>query len=229
MLVWDGISGATGMLDDFYAAFSPACLALLGLWMVVVQLRLPQWQASEAAPAYQRASYGIALHFALPGLMSLLALVDSGDPAYWRTSFEIIALGGAVVLLALRGLFGRSGPERGPERGAGRVAGRAAGSRLGGDLGLASYVVAVAAYLAVGALAFIGGPAVLRTEAILLTGLVFLGFNAAWLLLFDSGPDSRRIAPAQSAGPSATGSAAGSADIATTPTASGWAPDSQSE
>ena len=220
------------MLDAFYGAFSPACLALLGLWLVVVQLRLPQWQASEAAPAYQRASYGIALHFALPGLMSLLALVDSGDPDYWRTSFEIIALGGAVVLIALRGLFGRSGPGRTPERGERgpeRGAGRAAGSRLGGDLGLAGYVVAIAAYLAVGVLAFIGGPAVLRTEAILLTGLVFLGFNAAWLLLFDSGPDSRRIAPAQSAAPAATGSAAGSADIATTPTAAGWAPDSQSE
>jgi hypothetical protein len=197
------------MLDGFYGAFSPACLALLGLWLVVVQMRLPQWQASEAAPAYQRASYGIALHFALPGLMSLLALVDSGDPVYWRTSFEIIALGGAVVLIALRGLFGRP--------------------RLGGGLGLAVYVVAVAAYLVVGVLAFIGGPAVLRAEAILLTGLVFLGFNAAWLLLFDSGPDSRRAAPAQSAAPAATESAAGSADIATPPTASGWAPDSQSE
>ena len=218
------------MLDAFYGAFSPACLALLGLWLVVVQLRLPQWQASEAAPAYQRASYGIALHFALPGLMSLLALVDSGDPAYWRTSFEIIALGGAVVLIALRGLFGRLGPDRGPDRGPGRGAGRAADSRLGGGLGLAAYVLAIAAYLVVGVLAFIGGPAVLRAEAILLTGLVFLGFNAAWLLLFDSGPDSRpTAAPAQSTGPAGAESAANSADIDATPTASGWAPDSQSE
>ena len=46
------------MLDAFYGAFSPACLALLGLWLVVVQLRLPQWQASEAAPAYQRRRTG---------------------------------------------------------------------------------------------------------------------------------------------------------------------------
>jgi hypothetical protein len=213
------------MLDAFYTAFSPACLALLGLWLVVVQMRLPQWQASEAAPAYQRASYGIALHFALPGLMSLLALVDSGDPDYWRTSFEIIALGGAVVLIALRGLFGRRGA--GPGRG--RGAGRAADSRLGGGLGLAAYVVAIAAYLVVGVLPFIGGSAVLRVEAILLTGLVFLGFNAAWLLLFDSGPDSRPTSPAQSTEPRATESAADSADIDTPPTASGWAPDSQSE
>jgi hypothetical protein len=209
------------MLDAFYGAFSPACLALLGLWLVVVQMRLPQWQASEAAPAYQRASYGIALHFALPGLMSLLALVDSGDPAYWRTSFGIIALGGAVVLIMLRGLFGRSGPGRG--------AGRAADPRLGGGLGLAAYVVAIAAYLVVGVLAFTGGPAVLRVEAILLTGLVFLGFNAAWLLLFNGGPDSRPTAPAQSTAPAATEPAADSADIDITPTASGWAPDSQSE
>jgi hypothetical protein len=218
------------MLDAFYAAFSPACLALLGLWLVVVQMRLPQWQASEAAPAYQRASYGIALHFALPGLMSLLALVDSGDPVYWRTSFEIIALGGAVVLISLRGLFGLFG-RRGPGSGraAGRGASRAADSRLGGGLGLAAYVVAIAAYLVVGVLAFIGGPAVLRAEAILLTGLVFVGFNAAWLLLFDSGPDSRPTGPAQSTEPAATESAADSADIDATPTASGWAPDSRPE
>jgi hypothetical protein len=207
------------MLDAFYGAFSPACLALLGLWLVVVQMRLPQWQASEAAPAYQRASYGIALLFALPALMSLLALVGSGDPAYWRTSFEIIALGGVVVLITLRGLSGQ------PGRGQG--AGRAAGSRLGGGLGLAAYVVAIAGYLVVGVLAFVGGPAALRVEAILLTGLVFLGFNAAWLLLFDSGPDSRPTAPAQSTAPATAESAASSAD--TTPTASGWAPDSQSE
>ena len=217
----EGISGATGMLDAFYGAFSPACLALLGLWLVVVQLRLPQWQASEAAPAYQRASYGIALLFALPALMSLLALVDSGDPTYWRTSFEIIALGGVVVLITLRGLPGQPGTGRG--------AARAAGSRLGGGLGLAAYVVAIAAYLAVGALAFIGGPAVLRVEAILLTGLVFVGFNAAWLLLFDSGANSRPTDPAQSTAPAVAESAANSADIDATPTASGWAPDSQSE
>jgi hypothetical protein len=205
------------MLDAFYGAFSPACLALLGLWLVVVQMRLPQWQASEAAPAYQRASYGIALHFALPGLMSVLALIDSADPAYWRTSFEIIALGGAVVLIALRGLFGRARP------------GRAADPPLGGSLALATYVVAVAAYLLVGVVAFIGGLQAQRVEAILLTGLVFLGFNAAWLLLFDNGRDSRATAPAQSTAPAATEPGAASADIDITPTASGWAPDSPAE
>ncbi len=40
-------------------------------------------------------------------------------------------------------------------------------------------------YLAIAALAGAGGTVALRTEAFLLIALVFLGFNAAWLLLFE--------------------------------------------
>jgi hypothetical protein len=36
-------------------------------------------------------------------------------------------------------------------------------------------------------LALLGGADVLRTEAVLQTILVFLGFNVAWLLLFEGG------------------------------------------
>ena len=35
------------MLTAFYTAFSPACLALLGLWMVVVQLRINNWKENN--------------------------------------------------------------------------------------------------------------------------------------------------------------------------------------
>ena len=52
-------------LSAFYGAFSPACFALLGLWLVAVQVRLPVW---EKDPERRRRSYGVALHFALPGL-----------------------------------------------------------------------------------------------------------------------------------------------------------------
>jgi hypothetical protein len=62
------------VLNAFYGAFSPACFALLGLWLVVVQIRMREWQGSTA---HRRRSYGVALHFVLPGMMSLLALVDS--------------------------------------------------------------------------------------------------------------------------------------------------------
>ncbi len=162
------------MLSGFYAAFSPACFALLGLWLVVVQIRLREWQGSAL---HRRRSYGVALHFALPGMMSLLALIDPADPVFWRVSFAVIALGGAAVLTLVSGLPARSTPDR---------AGGLPAAPVADQLGLAAYLAAIALYLLIGALAVVGGLDVLRTEAVLLTLLVFLGFNVAWLLLFDS-------------------------------------------
>ena len=160
-------------LSAFYGAFSPACFALLGLWLVAVQIRLPDW---ENDPGWRRRSYGVALLFALPGIMSVLALVDVRTTVFWRTSFAIVALGGAVVMVAVRGFpFPR-------EHGTAGMRGLPAGDRLG----LAAYLAAIVLYVLIGALALVGGQAALRTEAVLQTALVFLGFNAAWLLLLDS-------------------------------------------
>jgi hypothetical protein len=166
------------MLDAFYGAFSPACFALLGLWLVVVQIRLREWQGS---PPQQRRTYGVALYFALPGMMSLLALVDPADPVFWRVSFAVIALTGAAVLA----MVGRS-PAR-PQPAPGETGpGEPGHAPVADQLGVAAYLAAIALYLLIGALAVVGGVAVLRAEAVLLTLLVFLGFNAAWLLLFDT-------------------------------------------
>ena len=153
------------MLTDFYISFSALCFTLLGLWLVVVQSRMSQWQAS---PMYRRRSYGIALHFSLPGMMSLLALVDAQSSVLWRASFAIIALGGAAILVAVRG----PAPDR---------------------LGLAAYLAAVVLYLLIGIVAVaphvVTGlgltVAPVRVEAVLLCLLVFLGVNVAWLMLFD--------------------------------------------
>jgi hypothetical protein len=164
------------MLDAFYGAFSPACFALLGLWLVVVQMRLPQWQG---AVRYRRGAYGVALHFALPGVMSMFALIDAQDPVYWRVSFAVVALGGAVVMTLVRGYIVRPAAEPG--------SGHRPALAAADQLGLAAYVLATALYLIIGVLAVIGGVGILRAEASLLTVLVFLGFNAAWLLLFDGG------------------------------------------
>jgi hypothetical protein len=150
----------TLMLTDFYIAFSTVCFSLLGLWLVVVQLNMNKWLGDESQ---RRRAYGVALHFALPGLMSLLALVDPQNPDYWRVSFAIIALGGAAVLLAVRGL-----------------------SHGAVWLGYAARAAGVVLYILIGVLAIIPH-SLLREEAILLTVLVFLGFNVAWLLL--SGPE----------------------------------------
>jgi hypothetical protein len=159
------------VLRDFYISFSAVCFTLLGLWLIVVQTRHAEWRGSALA---RRRAYGVALHFSLPGLMSLLALVNPDSSALWRTSFAIVAIGGAVVLIAVRG-------------------------SAVGKLGLAAYIFAIALYTLIGILAIapriVGGLGLdatpVRVEAVLLTILVFAGVNVAWLLLFEAAPSDR--------------------------------------
>ena len=66
------------------------------------------------------------------------------------------------------------------------------------QLGLAAYIAGIALFALIGAPAFVAGPAVQRTEAILLTVVIFLGFNVAWLLLFDDAGQSRARTPVTS-------------------------------
>ena len=168
-------------LSAFYSAFSPACFALLGLWLVAVQVRLPIW---ENDPERRRRSYGVALLFALPGMMSVLALIDTQTSVFWRVSFGIVAVSGVVVMVTVRGFPVQREP------------GLAGARRLpaADRLGLAAYLAAIVLYVLIGVLAVLGGQAALRTEAVLQTLLVFLGFNVAWLLLLDD----RKAAPAWS-------------------------------
>ena len=145
------------MLDAFYGAFSPACLALLGLWLVAVQMRADEVRAS---PELRRRTYAVALFFALPGLMSVIALIDTANPAFWRVSFALIGLGGAAMLLPVHGLPG--------------------GARARNLADIAALLL----YLGIVILAIVGGLDMQRAEAVLLTALVFVGFNVAWLFLF---------------------------------------------
>jgi len=111
------------------------------------------------------------MYFSLPGLMSLLALVNPASSALWRTSFAIAAIGGVVVLIAVRG-------------------------PVPGKLGRTAYILAIALYGLIGILAIapriIGGLGLqavpVRVEAVLLIILVFVGVNVAWLLLFEEAP-----------------------------------------
>jgi hypothetical protein len=158
------------MLTDFYIAFGTVCFTLLGLWIIVVQTRHSEWRR---VPAYRRRAYGIALQFSLPGLMSLLSLVDPASTTLWRVSFAVTAAGGAIVLLLVRG-------------------------SMPGRVGRIAYFAVIALYVLIAVVAVF--PSVvadigislkpLRVEAILLTILVFIGVNVAWLLLFEDS-DSR--------------------------------------
>lgn len=159
-------------LGAFYGAFSPACFALLGLWLVAVQLRLREW---EHDPERLRRSYGVALHFVLPGMMSVFALIDLRAAIFWRVSFAVIGLGGAVVLILVRGY--PVAPRR-DHAGARRLP-------TADRLGLAAYLAAIALYILIAVLAIAGGLPAARTEAVLQILLVFLGFNVGWLLMLD--------------------------------------------
>jgi hypothetical protein len=100
--------------------------------------------------------------------MGMLSLIDPASMALWRVSFAIVAGGGAIVLALVRG----PGPTK---------------------LGLAAYLVAVVLYLMIAVVAVAPGIVAdvgisarpLRVEAVLLTIVVFIGANVAWLLLFD--------------------------------------------
>ena len=82
------------MLSTFYSAFSPVAFTVLGLWLVVVQTRHSDWSGSAE---HRRRAYAVSLHFALPGLMSLLSLVDPNSKAMWKVSFTVIAVLGIDI------------------------------------------------------------------------------------------------------------------------------------
>ena len=163
------------MLTDFYIAFGTVCFTLLGLWLIVVQTRHAEWRG---VAAYRRRAYGVALHFSLPGLMSLLALVNPASATLWRVSFAVVAASGAIVLLLVRG-------------------------SLPGAVGLVAYLAAVVLYAVIAVIAAVPSlvtgiglsARALQAEAVLLTILVFFGVNVAWLLLFEEPQPPARDGP----------------------------------
>jgi len=156
------------VLTDFYISFSAICFTLLGLWIIVVQTRHAEWRGSSL---HRRRAYGVAIHFSLPGLMSVLALVNPDSSTLWRVTFAIAAIGGVAVLIALHG-------------------------PAPGKLGLTAYLWAIGLYALIEIFAidpqlvsWIGVDAApVRAEAVLLTILVFAGVNVGWLLLFEESP-----------------------------------------
>ena len=158
------------MLTNFYLAFAPLSFTLLGLWLVVVQTRHAEWRASTH---HRRRAYAVFLHFALPGMMTLLALIDPDSSMLWRVSFCVIALAGGAALLSI---------------------GYRGWTSIGRTIALdVSYWASLVFYAAIAFVAAFprtvarmgDGFKPLRLEAILLSAVVFLGVNVAWLLLFD--------------------------------------------
>ena len=153
------------MLTGFYTAFSPACFSLLALWLAIIGFNARAWLNSQHRDHRQRQAYIVALYFAAPGTMSLLALIDPLSTFVWRVFFIIVSILGVAGML----LFG-SFPKQQSDH----------------LLDVSDHVVhwiAIGLYLAIAALAFTPLQT-LRVEGVLLTVLVLLGVHVALRLMF---------------------------------------------
>jgi hypothetical protein len=178
--------GEKFMLTAFYTAFSPVCFALLSLWFVVITINARTWLNSQQQKQ-QKQAYAVALYFAAPGTMSLLALIDPQSTFAWRVFFIIVSVAGAAGLF----LFG-SLRDRRPHD----------------PLDTSDHVVywlAIGLYLAIAVLAFTPLHT-LQVEGVLLTVLMLLGVHVALRLMFAVGvpaPETAETAPADTT-PAAT-------------------------
>ena len=166
------------MLTAFYTAFSPACFSLLGLWLVVIGINVGAWlKDPRHHHQRQRQAYAVALYFAAPGTMSLLALINPLSTFVWRVFFIIVSLLGGT------GLF---------------LFGRLAHLRPHDALDVSDHVIhwiAIGLYLVIAVLAFTPLHT-LRIESVLLTVLVLLGVHVALRLMFAIGAPEPSAAPA---------------------------------
>jgi hypothetical protein len=164
------------MEDTFYSTSATAAFALLGLWWVVVAERRHDWLKHAAR---RRQAYTVSLYFTLPGVMSLTSLVSSEQSTVWRLAFGLAGAVGVVETGAAL-LAARSGPDY-----RGRFA-----ALLGVTFPFYVAVVGVALHPS---LAHDLGVNLkpLETEALLVSVLIFLGVNFAWLLFFESPPTTR--------------------------------------
>jgi hypothetical protein len=155
---------------SFYSAFTPVCFTLLGLWLIVVQTRHSEWRRN---PVHRNRAHLLAVNFALPGTMGLLALVDPGNHTLWRVAFAALAVAAAVLL----GWVTVREASRARTSWAARVATSSAACL---------YAVIALVAIAPGLISDIGIKLTgLQVEEILLSVLVFSAVNIAWYLMFD--------------------------------------------
>lgn len=151
--------------QDFYQTLAQISFTLFGLWIVVVQLHREQWRETRQAAAGARL---LTMHYALPGVMSLLAMADPGGAVLWRISFAALALAGGLGFVL--------------------VAGRAGGADPEGWAAMTVYVAIAVVALFVGEGAAVLSVDALQVEAVLLSLLVLLSLNSTFRLLFGAEP-----------------------------------------
>jgi len=81
--------------NEFYQTLSALAFTLLGLWSVVVELRL---RAVKTEARERRHIYGVLMFFLLPGLMSLFSIIDDST-LWWRVAFGVTAAVGLAEIV----------------------------------------------------------------------------------------------------------------------------------
>ncbi|MGH8776167.1 MAG: hypothetical protein ACRDWI_13710 [Jiangellaceae bacterium] len=158
----------------FYSIVSAINFTLLGLWWVAIKERT---DIRRRGVAGQRMAYLVSLGFVIPGTVSLLAQVAPDVPIVWRTTFTLAGLAGAVGLAMLAQSM----------------------LTVAGDTWLIRLLryVGVPLYLLVALVAAVPGiPETLNLRlssieivGFLLTLLVFLGVQAAWVVAMTAPDD----------------------------------------
>ncbi len=146
------------MLTDFYSATAQASLTLLGLWWLVLAAWPQSWVDD---PARRRTGYHIALYFMLPALMSVMSLLSTDSPFFWRAGFGLACVIGAAENLSYLG--------------------HAVVPRWFVYLSVALYAAAGAIALAPQLVTDVFDVTALHVEGALLTTILFLGLNLAWM------------------------------------------------
>jgi hypothetical protein len=154
----------------FYSTSAQVSFALLGLWWVVVAERRGEWRERASR---RRQAYTVSMYFMLPGIMSLGSLVSAGQTTVWRLTFGLAGALGVLETVAALWETRTQADYRG------RV-----GALLGVTLPFYLAVVAVAIQTTLAKDLGINLKA-LETEAVVVSGLLFLGVNFAWLLFFE--------------------------------------------
>lgn len=156
-------------LNAFYATVSTVSFTLLGLWWVVVQARPALWQDLT----HRRMAYAISFHFLLPGMMSILSLIAPDAPYLWRTTFALAGLIGLVgAVYYVRTLRDAHDCPR--------------IVRVVEWVVIPVYAVVTAVALFPESVARIGlDLSALQVEGVILAILLFLGVQAAWVLMIE--------------------------------------------
>jgi hypothetical protein len=91
-------------VETFYAALSGICFTLLGLWWVALQLKYDLWMST---PARRLTAYVASMHFVVPGLIALVAVLSTDEAPIWRLgsvlggTFGVVVSGYAIRAAAL--------------------------------------------------------------------------------------------------------------------------------